>query len=258
MDFEYTIETLSPQVRAVSTKDHRFGTDAFLLAHFSQAKRRDIICDLGTGCGIIPLLLCRKEPPQRIYAVDIQQLAVRQLELAVELSGLQSRIVPMCVDLRRLSSERLIPRESIDLVTCNPPYKADRCGLPSQTPSQLLARHEVACSIGDVCACASYLLKYGGRLSVCQRPERLADVMGAMREHALEPKRLRFVAKAPGEEPWLFLLEARKGGNPFLRVMPELYVAGKTPGSFSDEMNRIYGFNTGKETADDAAITEPR
>lgn len=107
-----------------------------------------------------------------------------------------------------------------DLVTCNPPYKAYQAGIESQLTAQKIARHEILCNIYDICRSAKRLLKFGGRLCICNRPERLADCIDAMRQNGIEPKRLQFVAKADDAQPWLFLLEGRSGGKPFLNVLP--------------------------------------
>jgi len=237
---EYTFEKLTDKIYVCASSDHRFGTDAFLLAYFSGYQRRDKVCDLGTGCGIIPLIMQKSDPPQIIYAVDIQKGAIEQLELGIEKSGILG-IVPICADLKELWSEA--PVGQLDLVTCNPPYKAANAGLESALTAQRIARHEIMCNIDDVCHAASKLLKYGGRLCLCNRPERLSDVIFAMKNNGIEPKRLRFVSKNPDEAPWLFLIEGKKGSKPFMRVEPQLYIRTET--GFSEELQHIY--DLGKE-----------
>ena len=123
-----------------------------------------------------------------------------------------------------LSKRALEALGQLDLVTCNPPYKAYQAGIESQLTAQKIARHEVLCNIYDICRSAKRLLRFGGRLCICNRPERLADCMDAMRQNGIEPKRLQFVAKAPDAQPWLFLLEGRSGGKPFLNVLPQRIV----------------------------------
>ncbi len=201
---------------------HRFGTDAVLLAEFSHYRRKDRVCDLGTGCGIIPFLMQRQDPPSEFYAVDIQPEAIAQMQKGLAQSAaIQSEIHPICADLKTLWTDA--PLGQLDLVTCNPPYKAADSGLTSQLTAQKIARHEILCTITDVCHAAKKLLRFGGRFCMCSRPERLADTMIAMRQANIEPKRLQFVAKAANAAPWLFLLEGRAGGKPFLQVQP-LYV----------------------------------
>ena len=185
---------------------HRFGTDAFLLAAFSRYQVRDVACDLGTGCGIIPLVMERHMPPRQIYGLDIQPEAIRLLEQTVAENRL-TNLTPVLGDLRTLWPDA--PLEQCTLVTCNPPYKAQGAGMESAGDAARIARHELLCDISDVCGSAARLLRFGGRLCLCNRPERLCDVLCAMRSAGIEPKRLRFVAKHPDTAPWLFLVEGK-------------------------------------------------
>lgn len=237
---EYKYEKLTDKIYVCASNEHRFGTDAFLLADFSQYRQKDKVCDLGTGCGIIPLIMQKKMPPQIIYAVDIQENAVAQLKLSIEKSGV-SGIVPICADMRELWEDA--PLGQLDLVICNPPYKAVNAGIESVITSQKIARHEIMCNIDDVCRCSSKLLKFGGRLCVCNRPERLADVICAMRNNGIEPKRIRFVSKNPESSPWLFLIEGKKGSKPFMQIEQQLYI--RSGNGFTDELKKIY--EIGKE-----------
>ncbi|MGN1480901.1 tRNA1(Val) (adenine(37)-N6)-methyltransferase [Porcipelethomonas sp.] len=232
---EFKFEKLSDSISVCVSREHGFGTDAFLLAHFSGYKQKDIVCDLGTGCGIIPLIMQRSRPPKHTYAVDIQPLAVKQLEISLEKNGIDS-ITPVCADLKELWQEA--PLSGISLVTCNPPYKAANAGIESTLDAHKIARHEILCSIDDVCKAASRLLKFGGRLCLCNRPERLADVITAMKNNGIEPKKLRFVSKNPQTAPWLFLIEGKKGSKPFMKVLPQLYVWNGS--GYSQELEQIY------------------
>lgn len=215
-------ETLCEGVVVCRSEIHTFGTDAFLLTGFSNYREKDRVCDLGTGCGIIPLLMQRGRPPKEIFAVDIQSEAIAQLKLGIEKSTKQLAITPICADLRELWEGA--PIGMLDLVTCNPPYKANGAGILSEASAAQIARHEVACDIIDVCKAAARLLRYHGRFCLCCRPERLADVMCAMRSSQIEPKRLRLVSKTPLTQPWLFLLEGIKQAKPFLKIEPTLFV----------------------------------
>lgn len=237
---EYRFEKLTEKIFVCASSDHRFGTDAFLLADFSKYRQKDKVCDLGTGCGIIPLIMQKSRPPQITYAVDIQKSAIEQLKLGVERSETEN-IVPICADLKDLWDNA--PLGQLDLVTCNPPYKALKAGFESEITAQRIARHEIMCNIDDVCKSAEKLLKFGGRLCICNRPERLSDVLFAMKNHSIEPKRLRFVSKNPYEAPWLFLVEGKKGSKPFMQVEKQLYIRSES--GFSDELQKIY--NTGKD-----------
>jgi tRNA1(Val) A37 N6-methylase TrmN6 len=239
---EYSYEKLTDDIYVCASSDHRFGTDAFLLTYFSGYRRKDKVCDLGTGCGIIPLIMQKSSPPQITYAVDIQEGAIEQLKLGMSKSVTEG-IVPVCADLKELWDDA--PLGQLDLVICNPPYKAANTGFTSSLTAQCIARHEIMCDIDDVCSAAEKLLKYGGRLCMCNRPERLSDVIFSMKKHNIEPKRLRIVSKNPDAAPWLFLIEGKKGSKPFMKIEPQLYI--RTENGFSDELQKIY--NTGKEQA---------
>ncbi|HOF68659.1 MAG TPA: methyltransferase [Ruminococcus sp.] len=237
---EHSFEKLTDKIFVCASKNHRFGTDAFLLADFSAYRKKDKVCDLGTGCGIIPLIMQKKMPPEIIYAVDIQEDAVEQLKMGMDKSEIRN-IIPVHADLKELWKNA--PVGQLDLVTCNPPYKAANAGIESSLTAQKIARHEVLCNINDVCHAGERLLKFGGRLCICNRPERLSDVIYAMKKNNIEPKRLRFVSKNADEAPWLFLIEGKKGSKPFMKVEPQMYI--RTDTGFTDELNEIY--NTGKE-----------
>ena len=237
---DYSFEKLTDKIFVCASKNHRFGTDAFLLADFSAYRKKDKVCDLGTGCGIIPLIMQKKMPPEIIYAVDIQEDAVEQLKMGMDKSEIRN-IIPVHADLKELWKNA--PIGQLDLVTCNPPYKAANAGIESSLTAQKIARHEVLCNINDVCHAGERLLKFGGRLCICNRPERLSDVIYAMKKNNIEPKRLRFVSKNADEAPWLFLIEGKKGSKPFMKVEPQMYIHTDT--GFTDELNEIY--NTGTE-----------
>ena len=232
----YTFEKLSDTMEICISDEHRFGTDAFLLADFAKPRRKDLVCDLCTGSGIIALLMKKNFEPKSIIAVDIQQQAIEQLEMSIEKSRVSS-IEPICADLKALWKNS--PDGTLDVITCNPPYKIDNTGAKNDVDAVTIARHEVMCNIDDVCKASARLLKFGGRLCLCNRPERLADVIASMRKFGIEPKRIRFVSKNPSTAPWLFLIEGKKGSNPFMKVEPQLYTQGKN--GFSDELLKIYG-----------------
>ncbi len=235
-----SFERLSENIFVCASENHRFGTDAFLLTDFSEYKKKDIVCDLGTGCGIIPFIMARDSMhPAEIFAVDIQENAIEQLNAGLEKSEDVDFIKPVCADLKELWDNA--PLGKCSLVTCNPPYKATSAGMESLIPSQRIARHEILCNIDDVCKSASKLLKFGGRLCICNRPERLADVITAMRNYDIEPKRIKFVSKTPDDAPWLFLIEGKKGSKPFLKIESALYTHNGT--EYTDEMKRIYKIN---------------
>lgn len=235
---DYNFERLSSNVKIAVTSDHTFGTDAVLLSYFATPKYKDKALDMGTGCGIIPMLWLRDERQRDIHCLDIQENAIEQVKASIEINELGDRLTPHLCDLRKIGDE--FPAECFTLVTMNPPYKPINTGFESLGESARIARHEVCCNIEDAVKAASYLLTYMGRFCMCHRPERLVDCLSIMRQHKIEPKRLRFVVDKAGQEPFLFLVEGKKGAKPFLRVESELAIKGED-NKFTKEMIEIYG-----------------
>lgn len=232
---EFT-ENLGNGIKVICSETHGFGTDAILLANFAAPKRTDRCVDLGTGCGIIPFIWLRDGVETEIIGVDIQKEAIDQLNRSNGLNNSDIRAIN--ADLREI--EKYLPKGQFDLVTMNPPYKPKGTGILSEAAPEQIARHEIACTAKDACAAAEKLLNFGGRFVMCNRPERLADVIAAMRAHNLEPKRIRFVQKQKDTAPWLFLAEGKKGSKPYLEVLPPLLIQNDD-GSDSEELVKILG-----------------
>ena len=218
------------------SRHHTFGTDAVVLSHFANPKKKDKLVDLGTGCGIIPLLMLRDGKLERAVGVDISGEATTLAQQTINELEIPNFSAINC-DLKELKGK--VDFGSHTLVTCNPPYKAPNAGLKNPDSVEMVARHEVACTLEDIVAVAAKLLQTNGRLCMCHRPERLAELISLMSKYKLEPKRLRLVAQRKGEEPWLVLLEGRRCGNIGMRIEPTLYV--EENGEFSPEMLEIYG-----------------
>lgn len=231
------LEPLGNNMKIVVSPDHTFGTDAVLLASFSSPKRKDKALDMGTGCGIIPLIWCKGET-ENITAVDIQEKAVRQTEKSIELNSLEGRMKVLKADLRELKG--VLSFGEFDLVTMNPPYKPVGTGIESVSEADKIARHETMCTIDDAVAAASKLLRFGGRFCMCHRPERLCDIIVAMREGKIEVKRIRFVCEREGLSPWLVLVEGKRGAKPFVTVEKNL-IMKNADGSVTDELREIFG-----------------
>lgn len=234
----YNYERLSDNVKIAVSNDHTFGTDAVILSYFASPKRKDKCLDMGTGCGIIPLLWLRDVAQSPVHCLDIQKNAFEQVKASIQFNHFEERLIPHHCDLREINSE--FRAECFTLVTMNPPYKPINTGIESLSDSARIARHEVCCNIEDAVKAANYLLTYSGKFCMCHRPERLVDALTIMRQYKLEPKRLRFVSDKEGEEPFLFLVEGKKGAKPFLRVEPPLVIK-RTDGRFTDEMLKVYG-----------------
>lgn len=233
---EFKEEYLGGCISVFVSPEHTFGTDAVLLADFAAPSPKAICCDLGSGCGIIPMLWCKKSG-SKITAVEIQKKGIEQIKKGIEFNKLENRVEAVCSDLRELKGK--LQFGYYNLVTMNPPYTAHGAGIISSTDADKIARHGTLCDFHDICLAASKLLNFGGRLCMCLRPERLCELMTEMKNNSIEPKRLRFVAKTPGKAPWLVLIEGKRGGKSGLKVEPELYIYGDD-GNYSNEMNRIY------------------
>lgn len=231
---DLTFEDLGKGYKVCISTEHRFGTDAFLLADFARPRHKDTVCDLCTGCGIIAMIMRRNFQPKKIYAVELQQKAYDQLRLSIEKSGADENTFAVLDDLKEWKSS-----EPIDVITCNPPYKISGTGAKNNSHAVSIARHEIECTVDDVCAAAAKNLRFGGRLCICNRPERLSDIITAMRANGIEPKRLRTVHKNPDCAPWLILVEGHKGGNNFIQIEKPLFVRTKD-GGISEEMQGIY------------------
>ena len=226
------LEPLGNGIRIIVSDLFRFSTDTIILADFAKPRKGIKAVDLGTGCGTIPLLWSRSDKTTSITAVELQPEGADMARRSVELNGLDN-ISVVNADLKELKG--VLPFGSFDLVCCNPPYKESGTGIKNPDGEKLLARHEEGCTIGDICLAAKNLLQFGGRFVMCQRPERLADVLEAMRSNDLEPKRLRFFQQQPEKPPKLFLVEGRRGGKKGgLVTESTLFIE-------SDEMLGIYG-----------------
>lgn len=228
-------EYLGGNITAVVSDEHTFGTDAVLLSRFAAVKRKDVCCDLGTGCGIIPLLWLREEMYNPVTAVEIQENACALVREAVEINHLDGKLEIINCDLREHTEK--LPMGKYSLVTFNPPYFAVDSGEASPNESVRIARHEIMSDVFEGAKCASYILKFGGRFCVCHRPERLPDVFEAMRKYGIEPKRMAFCRRNKSMKPFLVLVEGKKGAKPSLTVEDEIIMADEN-GNYIDG---IYG-----------------
>ncbi len=229
-------EPLSGGSRVLVSEDHTFGTDALLLADFSMPRRRERCADFGTGCGVIPLLWRVRGRAGPIAGAELQPEAAALARRSVEENGFSGEISIVEGDVRR----GLFPGGSLDLIACNPPYTAAGAGIPSGGEARRRARQGETLSLEELGRAARSALRYGGRLCLCLRPQRLAEAVEVFHACRLEPKRLRLVQQRAGKAPFLFLLECRLGGRPGLEVEPVLLLEGED-GAPTEEIERIYG-----------------
>lgn len=228
------IEDLGEGVGVVVSKQHTFGTDAMLLAHFANPKRNDIACDFGSGCGIIPFLWLRDGKCKEITAIEIQENGCNQMLRSKELNNTE-KITILNRDLKEIND---LQSGSFDLVTMNPPYKIENGGIKNDEEYATIARHETFCNMNDIAKSAARLLRFGGKFCICHRPERVFDAMYSMRENGIEPKTLRFVSKKGDTQPWLVLIEGKRGAKNGLKVEKNL-VAYNDDGTLTSEMLEI-------------------
>ncbi len=227
-----------------------YGIDAVLLADFAALAVRPNanVCDLGTGTGIIPLILAHKTKAAQIVGVELQRDSWSRACRMAALNGLQERLHFFCADVATLlktqkdggpNPEDLLRPGGFQTVTANPPYVARGAGLQNDNDARRIARHETTAGIAEFAAAAARLLAEGGQFCLVHRPSRLADIITACREVQLEPKELRFVSPMRGQVANLFLLRCRKGGGPELSLRPTLVVYGED-GTYNTEILRIY------------------
>ena len=216
-----------------------FGIDAILLAHFtkvSNAKQK--ILDIGTGTGIIPIVMHAIYQKGHFTGIDIQEEMIDMATRSVLLNNIQEDVTMKVMDIK--DYKKNYEAGSFDIITCNPPYMKGHAGLKNDHPSKMIARHEIACTLEDIIEGASYMLKYGGKLCMIHRPHRLVDIFIAMRDNKIEPKSMRMVYPKPGKAPTMVLVEGIKHANPELRVLPPLFVYNEN-GTYTDDINLIYG-----------------
>jgi len=215
----------------------KFGIDAVILSHFLDVKKNDNIIDLGTGTGIISILLAGKTEAKSITGLEIQPDMAEMANRNVLLNSLEERVKIVCGDIRE-SVERFGCSKFNGVVT-NPPYMSVGRGLVNPSDTKSIARHEILCTLEDIIRVSSKLLVPGGQFAMVHRPQRLVDILFLMRQYKIEPKFLRFVHPSPYKRANLVLVKGFRGGNPELKMMEPLYVYDEN-GRYSKEIDDIY------------------
>ena len=216
-----------------------FGMDAVLLSGFASVKPGERALDLGTGTGIIPLLLSAKSKGDHFTGLEIQTEIMKMAQRSVALNGLEKKIDIIQGDIKEAS--RIFGAASFDVVTSNPPYMNDAHGLKNPGDVKAISRHEVLCTLEDVVREGTKALKPGGRFYMVHRPHRLAEIITVMRQYKLEPKRMKFVHPFADKDANMVLIEAVRGGGAWLKLEPPVIVY-KEPGVYTDEIYEIYGY----------------
>lgn len=216
-----------------------FGMDAVLLSGFARVKPGESVLDMGTGTGIIPILLAGKTQAAHLTGLEIQEDSADMAGRSVALNGLQDRITMVKGDIKEAG--RLFAAASFDVITCNPPYMTGRHGLTNEARPKAIARHEILCTLDDVIRESAGLLRPGGKLFMVHRPFRLAEILVKLHDYRLEPKRMKMVHPYIDKEPNMVLIEAKRGAKSRITVEKPLIVY-REPNVYTEEIYEIYGY----------------
>ena len=216
-----------------------FGVDSVLLSDFAKTiKQNSTVVDIGTGTGIIGLLLCKKTNLKKIYGVEIQKEVAQMAKRSIELNNLQDKFDIINSDINDIFN--FLEPNTIDCIVTNPPYKKVDTGVKNEDEKQMISRHEVKCTLEDIIEKGSKLLKDRGEFYMVHRAERIVDIMCILRKYRLEPKNIRFVHPKQNEKPNLILVKAIKYANEFLKIDKPLVIYDEK-GNYTEEINKIYG-----------------
>lgn len=216
-----------------------FGMDAVLLSGFAVVKPGEKVLDLGTGTGIIPILLEAKTEGEHFTGLEIQEESANMAERSVCLNKLEDKVDIVCGDIKEAS--KIFGKASFDVVTTNPPYMNDMHGIKNPDMPKAIARHEVLCSLEDVVREGAAVLKPSGRMYMVHRPHRLVEIIEMLKKYKLEPKRIKFVHPFVESPANMVLIEALKGGKSMVKIEKPLIVY-KEQGVYTDEIYDIYGY----------------
>ena len=222
-----------------NTKKFCFGMDAVLLSSFAKANEGNKVVDLGTGTGIIPILMEAKTKASSFIGLEIQEESVDMATRSVVMNNQQDKITIKQGDIKTASKD--LGAAMFDVVTTNPPYMNNAHALVNPDEAKAIARHEIKCALEDVVREGSKLLKVGGKMYMVHRPLRLMDIITMMKKYKLEPKRIRFVHPYIDKEANMVLIEACKGGKSMVKIEKPLIVY-KDVNVYTDEIHNIYGF----------------
>ena len=218
-----------------------FGIDSVLLSDFAkEIKDNSKVVDLGTGTGILGILLCAKTNLKEILGVEIQEEVADMAQRSIELNNLKNRFKILNDNIKNIEKNNINLKNNFDYVVTNPPYKKLNTGKINENEKKLISRHELTANLDDFIKTASFLLKDKGTLFMVHRPERLVDILEKMRKEKIEPKELKFIYPKINKEPNLILIKGVKNANPFLKIDKPLYVYNED-GNYTDDILKIYG-----------------
>ena len=215
-----------------------FGIDSVLLSDFAKDIKKDsMVMDLGTGTGIIPILLCGKTKLKKVIGVEIQKEVCEMAKRSIELNNLEDKFQILNENI--LDLEKIYSENTFDVIVTNPPYKKMNTGILNENKKKLISRHEYKANLEDFLKVSKRLLKDKGEFYMVHRPERLVDILFNMRKYKIEPKNIRFVFSNKNKEPKLVLIKGIKNANPFLKIEKNLYIYDED-GNYTKEINNIY------------------
>ena len=220
-----------------SRSGYRYSIDAVLLAAQTRPRPDDKVLDLGTGCGIIPLILAYRHPKIKVYGIEVQKDLAAVAALNVEENRMEDRINIYCRDMKTIKHD--MTSGPVDLVVSNPPFRKAESGRINPDRQRAVARHEIKATLYDVVETARRMLRTSGRFIMVYLAERMTDILNQMRSVGIEPKTLRMIHSGRDTEAKLILVEGKKGGRPGLKVGPPLIIFHKD-GSYSDEVEEIF------------------
>ena len=215
-----------------------FGIDSVLLVDFAkEIKKQSKVLDLGTGTGIIPILLSGKVELKKAIGVEIQKDVANMAKRSVSLNNLDDKIE--IINENVINIGKLYPKQYFDVVITNPPYKKIGTGIINESEAKIISRHEITANLEDFIKTARDMLKDKGEFFMVHRPERLVDIISLMRKVKIEPKKLRFVCPNKNKEPNMVLIKGIKNAKEFLKIEKNLYVYNED-GNYTDEILKIY------------------
>lgn len=223
-----------------NTKGFCFGIDSVILSDFAKnIKKGSKVVDLGTGTGIIGLLLCKKTELKEIVGVEIQKEVAEMANRSIKLNKLEDKFKILNTDINKIFEDKLLEKNKFDVVVMNPPYKEKGTGKINEVDSKIISRHEVKATLSDFIKVASNLLKDKGEIYIVHKPERMPDIIQKMRENKIEPKEIKTVYSNKKTEASLILIKGIKGANKFFKILEPLYIYEENE-EYTKEIKEIY------------------
>ena len=215
-----------------------FGIDSILLSDFAkEIKKESKVVDLGTGTGIISILLCEKTKLKEIIGIEVQKEVYEMAKKSIKLNKLKNKFKIINDDILNLN--KLIQKNTIDVIVTNPPYKKKGTGIKNEEEKKIISRHETTATLEDFIRMSKEILKDKGEFYMVHRPDRLVDILNIMRKYKIEPKKLRMVYSNKNSEPTLLLIKGIKNAKSFLKIEKNLYIYDEN-GNYTEEINKIY------------------